>query len=622
MEDYIVTLHKKEELDGFYDDMETEGGTVYIPERRVVVSARKPMSRSTIYILTEEEVQLLKNDIRVRSVVRVSDVGDFEPMSFTRSGDYDKSMVYQTPDSPNSRNWALWRVRNSYSNNSAIIDNWYPDFLTGVNTQKVYSGSTTQNETGKNVDIVIVDGHIDPAHPEMAVNEDGTGGTRVFSIDWNQYDAEVRGDNPGLGDQYFLSGSYNYTPYRDPWGSSTYSDASLAGQMEHGASVASQAAGNRQGSAIGANVYNICPYNQLNQALGNTSLTLNFSLIDYIRAFHNNKPINPETGCKNPTIVNMSIGFSLSLSESTRWPYYAENPRVSPGSWGDPNNTSYRLSNAEMEAAQIAQSYEISGSTGSRSVALTACEGYVVDFLIADIEDAIADGIHFVISAGNNGQLLKNPGTTAYNQTFMKAVGITGDYNYHGRSFAPSDAILVGALSGSPQNELTTGGKGEMPIFYTNRGEGVDVYMFADGSTASTNDGTYVNYDRTDDRNGTFFMRQFNGTSSAAPILTGFLACLLERFPDMSPQALKEYMASRCKGLEDNEIGDQGQAWPVTYQRNYSFEPNETPKVLMYLNDIRPSTGRIETKNFYGPRTSSGSLYPRTRSARTYRTRA
>lgn len=622
MEDFVVTLHNKSDLESFYNDMETEGGDVYIPARRVVVSARKPMSRNTIYILSDEECEILRNDPRVRSVAKVSEVGEFQPMSFTRSGVYDKSLTDEIPASSNSRNWALWRTRNSYNDNSATIDGWYPSFPSSISGNETYSGSITQTETGKNVDVVIVDGHIDPAHPEMAVNEDGTGGTRVVSIDWNQFDAEVRGDNPGLGDQYFLAGAYKYTPYRDPWGSSSYSDTQLAAQMEHGAAVASQVAGNRQGSAFNANVYNICPYNQLNQALGNTALTLNFSLIDYVRAFHNNKPINPETGCKNPTIVNMSIGFSLTLSESTRWPYYAENPRVSPGSWGDPNNTSNRLSNAEMEAAQIAPAYSIQGSTGSRLTYLTACEGYVIDFLLADIEDAIADGIHFSISAGNNGLLLKNPGTTAYNQTFMKAVGITGDYNYHGRSFAPSDAFLVGALSGTPQDVLTTGGKGEMPIFYTNRGEGVDVYMFADGTSASANDGTYVSYDRTDDRNGTYYMRQFNGTSAAAPILTGLLTCFLERFPDISPAKLKEYALSRCKGLDDNEIGDQGQAWPVSYRSNFSFEPNETPKVLMYTNDLRPSTGRVETKNVYGARRSSGAVYPRTRSARTYRTRA
>ena len=620
MEDFIVTLHNREDLDAFYHDMETEGGSLYIPNRQVDVSARKPTSRNTIYSLTDEEVELLRQDSRVRSVIKVADIGDMEPLAFSRSGIYDKSEGQETPSSTDSRNWALWRVRNSYNDNSATIDGWYPNYPSGINGNDTYSSSILQTETGKNVDIIIVDGHIDPNHPEMAVNEDGSGGTRVVQIDWNQFDAEVRGDNPGLSDSFFLSGAYQYAPYRDPWGSTQYSDASLARQMEHGASVASQAAGNRQGNAIGANVYNICPYNQLNIALGNTTGTLNVSIIDYIRAFHNNKSVNPATGCKNPTIVNMSIGFSLTFLESSRWPHYAENPRVSPFSWGDPNDTNYKMSNSELEQAQIVPSYDISGVSGSRSFGITAGQGFV-DFMIADIEDAIADGIHFVISAGNSTLLMKNPNTSVYGQTFLKASSF-GDYNYHGRSFAPSDAILVGALSGTPQGVLTTGGKGEMPVYYTNRGEGVDVYMFCDGSTASLNDATFIDYTSVDDRNGTFFTRQFNGTSSAAPIVTGMLACILERYPDMSPQTLKEFMISRCSGLDNNEIGDEGLTWPSTFQRHFSFDPNETPKVLMYSNDIRPQSGRIETKNFYGSRRSSGSVYPRTRSARTYRTRA
>ena len=44
----------------------------------------------------------------------------------------------------------------------------------------------------KDVDAVIVDGHVNPDHPEFAVNVDGTGGSRVNQFNWFQYKSAFR----------------------------------------------------------------------------------------------------------------------------------------------------------------------------------------------------------------------------------------------------------------------------------------------------------------------------------------------------------------------------------------------------------------------------------------------
>ena len=68
MQEWIVTLHNREDLPGFYDDMETEGGNLFIPNRAVEVAHKRPISRNTHYMLTREEVDLIKSDDRVWDV--------------------------------------------------------------------------------------------------------------------------------------------------------------------------------------------------------------------------------------------------------------------------------------------------------------------------------------------------------------------------------------------------------------------------------------------------------------------------------------------------------------------------------------------------------------------------
>ncbi len=66
--EYIVTLRNRGDLEKFYDDMENSGGPEFVPDREVEVVHKRPISRNTHYLLTEEEAQTLKNDERVWGV--------------------------------------------------------------------------------------------------------------------------------------------------------------------------------------------------------------------------------------------------------------------------------------------------------------------------------------------------------------------------------------------------------------------------------------------------------------------------------------------------------------------------------------------------------------------------
>ncbi len=271
--EYIVTLKNFEDLESFYDDMETPGGTVYIPNRAVGLANRRPISRNTHYYLTESEAEQLRGDSRVLAVEQLPSArGIFPKPTWTQTANYEKSATIDS----NDKNWALYRCTEG-----AQTEGW----ATNGNAT-VLNRTVNATSSGRNVDVIIVDSHLKFDHPEFAVNPDGTGGSRAIQFNWWQYSANI-----GLA----TTGSYSYSSVAD----------------SHGTHVAGTAAGNTQGWARDANIYNIEFLTAYISGLpGSTDFDL--YVFDYIREFHRNKPINPVTGRKNPTVVNNSWGYNYN----------------------------------------------------------------------------------------------------------------------------------------------------------------------------------------------------------------------------------------------------------------------------------------------------------------------
>lgn len=271
--EYIVTLHNSEDLESFYEDMETPGGGLYIPNRAIYCAERRPTSRSTHYMLSEWEAQDLKNDPRVRAV-------EIHPRYLGVKADVfgttQTSTLWNKSASTSNgmRNWGLLRCFEGQDRN-----NW------GSNGTTNQTGTINLDATGRNVDIVVIDGDgVVLGHPEYAVNEDGTGGTRFNQYNWYQHDPVVKGTQ--------LSGNYPYN--------------TVSGHATH---VTGTVGGNTQGWARNANLYNIYYFAG---ADGDTNFPY---VMDYVREFHKNKSVNPATGRKNPTITNNSWGMSIFPSE-------------------------------------------------------------------------------------------------------------------------------------------------------------------------------------------------------------------------------------------------------------------------------------------------------------------
>ncbi len=280
-QEYIVTLKDSKDLESFYADMvdnRRPDGTM-VPERTVDCVSKKPSSRNTHYLLTDWEVAELKQDPRIKQVSihpRYLGIqpGETASTKTQTSSGWDKS----TSSSNTMLNFALLRCTEGVNRSG-----WGSDGTASA------TGTVKLSATGKNVDLVVIDGAgVALGHPEYAVNADGTGGTRFVQYNWYQHNPAVKGTSAGT---YSYSGS----------------------PSDHATHTTGTCGGSTQGWARDANLYNIY---YLAGDPGTGAWDFQY-VMDYVREFHKNKSVNPDTGRKNPTITNNSWGMSIFPSEWT-----------------------------------------------------------------------------------------------------------------------------------------------------------------------------------------------------------------------------------------------------------------------------------------------------------------
>jgi len=327
MKEYIVTLHNREDLEDFYNDMETPGGDLYIPDRAVDLEKRRPISRNTHYMLTFEEAEQLKEDPRVWDVTlkELKDAAIWKAHGYSESGNWIRN-ASASISSSTENNWGLYR----HTQTTNPGGDWGQD----SDTTKTASFNITAS--GKNVDVLIVDGSITTTagnHPEFAVNPDGTGGTRVQFFNWFSLTNQL-----GLGS----NGTYDYNT------------VGVTSSTNHGVHVAGTVAGNTLGWARDANIYSL-EFNYSGAVnMGNNGLSSS-TLWDFIREWHNTKPINSDTGRRNPTISNHSYGgIHTKDSLITNGSYDGLGAMRYRGVITDEYNTSGSdLSDAQLEARGV-----------------------------------------------------------------------------------------------------------------------------------------------------------------------------------------------------------------------------------------------------------------------------
>lgn len=541
--EYIVTLHTFEDLDSFYEDMETPGGSLYIPDRAVELSQRRPISRNTHYMLTAEEAENLKNDPRVLDVeLNFKDAGwVIRPVSqIDRTEEGISSTYVQTSSAwdknvltnNSMRNWGLLRCYEGSQRSG-----WGYD---GTVSQ---SGTIQINSSGKNVDVVIVDGHINPDHPEFAVNPDGTGGSRVVQFNWLSLTNAVNGG---------ANGTYVYTPYVDN------SDYQRTSDNNHGCHVAGTVAGNTQGWARDATIYNISPYPSAPSYVS--------SLNDYIRYWHQTKAINPATGKRNPTVTNHSYGISGSteISSITTVRYRGV---IYYGPFTGAQLWSYGLSNDNTTAY-----YEIRSTSWE-----------------TDFTELMEAGVIIVGAAGNSSSRIVVNNASAsddYNNYFV-SYGIT-TYYMRGSVTANTNVICVGCISPYVN---------EKKADFSNYGTRITVWAPGSFIMGPVHSGSI-----SDSRNAAYFLTKKNGTSMASPQVAGVLTCLAENWPRMTQTEATTWLVDNSKY---NQVGSEAGS-------NY-YDLQDSPNRYLYLKQQRLSNGNVYPATTQGNRPSSGMTFPRTK---------
>ena len=372
MVEFVVTLKSKDDLTAFYNDMEDTSSITNLPDRKCECRIRRQLSRNTNYWLTREEATALANDTRVETVEEPAEAKgawkDVDAWTQTSS-----KFAKSTDSDPNDINWAIVRMREK--TNPA---NWGSP---GTGSDSYDLTRTIVSElSGKNVDVVVMDdGGPFPNTLEYAANVDGSGVSRMIRRNWD--DGRVRyllgaGDTYATGNEVtaadanrtagtysgiyptggsgsglkvdvvvdsngaigwpFGSGSTTIVNNDSNYGGlfkggenyregdlvtipdsalgggggadvvlsvqvTTYSYETNHAKQEHGAHCTGNVAGNTQGWARDANIYNLTYYDDA----------------QYVLKFHKEKPVNPETGRPNPTVMNNSWGYRLNT-----WNYY------------------------------------------------------------------------------------------------------------------------------------------------------------------------------------------------------------------------------------------------------------------------------------------------------------
>ena len=515
--EYVVTLKNYSDLENFYIDMETEGGDLYIPNRAVLIANRRPESRNTHYMLTSEEAEILRNDVRVMAVELTPEALGVKLMpSYTQSSvDWNRSNV----NNVNShRNWGLYRC--TLASN---VSNW-GDRISATNPNsatKSVAGTINITASGKHTDVVIVDGHFDPTHPEYAVNADGTGGSRVQQFNWFSLNPDVAGSP---------ASTYVYTPYVD------VNNINRSDDNDHGAHVAGTACGNSQGWARDCNIYNINPYSTNSNPVGG------LAIFDYIKTFHRNKPVNSATGRKNPTIVNNSWGYSVELDIADIILVFYRGQQY----------------NGPFTGAELLN-YGILSNNGFATLP------FKYPALEADIQDCIDEGIIFMGAAGNDSYKIDIANGADYNN-YVRANLF--NYFYHrGQSPASDDiSLCVGAVNANASEEKAS---------FSNCGPRIDVYAPGSFIISSVNSalGTY------DFRDQFKNITKFSGTSMASPQVCGVVACLLEIYPNWNQLNVNNYIQQTSKiGKLTDTFGGYTDLFSLQGSANkFLFYKNERP---------------------------------------------
>lgn len=319
--------------------------------------------------------------------------------------------------------------------------------------------------------------------------------THAYNLDGTGVDVVVQDSGIEVGHPEWLTRDGGTTRLKQiDWpvesglsGSYTQGAAHYTDQYGHGTHCASTSAGKLYGWANNADIYAIKIFDT--DAYG---VSASFNMI---RAWHNLKKND------RPTIVNMS------------WGYFGTYTNITGGNW---RGTTWTGTSTEAQYGMIQRN--LYGGLYTHPLRVTSVD--------SDMEDCIDDGVILIASAGNAAHKMDLPTGLDYNNYWTSSTLGNRYYHQGGTPQATTNVICTGAID----YEYT--GSQERSADFSEKGPRVNIFApgyavqaaIPTGATLDQNSTTHPD-------NASYKIRKLQGTSMAAPQVTGILATLLQARP-------------------------------------------------------------------------------------------
>lgn len=631
MKKYTLKVKNPSDWQEIHDTLCHSSNCECIPDREVTCSDEKLHSptRST-YELDENEVEELRNHEKIEWIeLSPTDNPEFYPKPFPTANRFASDVkIYRDLDSnappltnpsiveDKRTNWALKRV--GIRTNS--------EFWSSTGNIAPQLGNVSYTRTGVNVDVVIQDNAILQYHPEF-MKSDGTSRVLDIVLDGpfyidpgyfviNGFTRTKSDGRTGITEEsarnWWADGSNRSSQFsgigtvvvstsyteRNALGENKFSLTQAGFTGSHGSACAGLAAGKTMGLAFEANIWNI-------STIGDNTNTTTESSYDLIKIWHTNKPVNVSTGVKNPTVINGSWGYLAGFRTNEVINYKF---RGSTGTFVSNGPIVDQVTAMKEGLLNRTQFGYKSWASSSRSSSTDAAGNEMMD-----------SGVIFVVSAGNENQRLGigtgDPDRLNYmSDTYFGTTDLRPEFpagtvpcnhrdwmNPSGVGYDPINdfhpVICVGAMDDFVENNQS-----ERKAFYSNNGPGIDIWAPADETLAPA---TYydpdIKYQRYD--NPQAYDRLFNGTSAAAPVVTGLVALYLEENPTATSEDVKTWLTTNASTvvpstqyLNPQQDDTQTDYWTGQYNmrdsiRRIAYNPyTDTPTPIQYQSFSRLSS--------------------------------
>ena len=567
-QNFVVCIKNESDWDEIHNYIINVNEIDNIPNRKIdCTSEMKCSPKRGVYEMSVKEAYILRNHPKVEWVEQSSLYNPIVLEQRKYDEEFDKHRFTDRYKDDTIRNL---RPNNAATDSTTELDytQWglhrHQAKYNNFGTSQSLAADSQYSLTGKNVDVVIMDTGVRWDHPEFLkagvsefIDKDSTRvrdilihGASEYNINWSSEGLVA----PGTGS---LS---NYTVAR-------VLGSAIPSSDYHGSHCAGTAAGNMFGAAFEANIWSIACIDRSDVGFSEPA-----DGFDYIKVWHKNKPVNPLTGRKNPTVVNCSWGFRQFFNSSNSYNVTFR-------------GTSYSKTQVDASATSVPAVYYLSyGFSTYRQFTSVKTASQSEANEVAN--DAGCKNMIFVCAAGNSNGKQEYLNSTDYNNevtsgTFWYSSGYDNYYNRPGTpaitKLGQADAwIKVGSIDADRMS-----GTQERCSSFSDRGPAIDVW--AAGSNILSpyaGSGSFA-----DPRDNNFYLRQISGTSMATPNVVGVIATYLETNPSADQAKVREWLfneGSTIVSANDYYDGYQSNSATDAFYWGSSYSLKSSPRRILY----------------------------------------